>query len=121
MCVVVTRYFGGILLGTGGLVRAYTEGAKIAVDAAEILNMHTADKLVLRVEYPLYGRLAAPLTAAGAVVESEGFAENVEICLYIKEELTEKLTAELVDLCNGKIDVENVQKLEYDFGNSAQR
>ena len=58
VCCVVTRYFGGVLLGAGGLVRAYTKGAKDAVDAAQIKCMAEAVKLAITVDYGLYGRLA---------------------------------------------------------------
>ena len=58
VCCVVTRYFGGVLLGAGGLVRAYTKGAKDAVDAAQIKCMAEAVKLAVTVDYGLYGRLA---------------------------------------------------------------
>ena len=55
ICCVVTRYFGGILLGGGGLVRAYSHSAKIAIDSAEILNMSECRKLTITTDYNLYG------------------------------------------------------------------
>ena len=77
VCCVVTRYFGGVLLGAGGLVRAYTKGAKDAVDAAQIKCMAEAVKLAVTVDYGLYGRLAQVFADFDARVEDERFADNV--------------------------------------------
>ena len=79
VCCVVTRYFGGVLLGAGGLVRAYTKGAKDAVDAAQIKCMAEAVKLAVTVDYGLYGRLAQVFADFDARVEDERFADNVRI------------------------------------------
>ena len=113
---VVTRYFGGILLGAGGLVRAYTEGAKLAVDEAEIKDMETADRLVLTLAYTLYGKIGRILTEFDVRPESEDFGADVKITLYIREKDTEEFTEKLIDLCNGSIIVEKTDTLEYNFG-----
>ncbi len=115
ICCVVTRYFGGIMLGAGGLVRAYTKGAKDAVDAARIKCMAAAEQLVVTVDYGLYGRLAQVFLDFDARVENEEFADNVKITLYVREESAEKLREKLIDTCNGSIFVEIAQKLNYDF------
>ena len=115
VCCVVTRYFGGIMLGAGGLVRAYTKGAKDAVDAAQIKCMAAADQLVVTVDYGLYGRLAQVFLDYDARVENEEFADNVKITLYIREESSQKLQEKLIDTCNGNISIEVAQKLNYDF------
>ena len=94
VCCVVTRYFGGVLLGAGGLVRAYTKGAKDAVDAAQIKCMAEAVKLAVTVDYGLYG---------------------VRIVLHIRAENSQKLTDKLVDVCNGAVSVEEIEKLNFDF------
>lgn len=113
---VVTRYFGGILLGAGGLVRAYTEGAKLAVDEAEIKDMETADRLILTLAYTLYGKIGRILTEFDVRTESEDFGADVKISLYIREKDTEEFTEKLIDLCNGSIIVEKTDTLEYNFG-----
>ena len=115
VCCVVTRYFGGIMLGAGGLVRAYTKGAKDAVDAAQIKCMAAAEQLVVTVDYGLYGRLAQVFIDFEARVEKEDFADNVKITLYVREESAQKLREKLIDVCNGNVDVETAQKLNYDF------
>ncbi|MBP1580303.1 MAG: YigZ family protein [Oscillospiraceae bacterium] len=115
VCCVVTRYFGGILLGAGGLVRAYTKGAKEAVEAAQIKCMASAVKLLVTVDYGLYGRLAQIFADFDARVADEQFADNVKITLFIREENAQKLTDKLIDSCSGAISVEKLEKLSYDF------
>lgn len=115
VCCVVTRYFGGIMLGAGGLVRAYTKGAKDAVDAAQIKCMASAEQLLVTVDYGLYGRLAQIFLDFDARVENEEFADNVKITLYVREESAEKLRETLIDTCNGNVSVEIIQKLNFDF------
>lgn len=115
VCCVVTRYFCGVLLGAGGLVRAYTKGAKDAVDAAQIKCMAEAVKLAVTVDYGLYGRLAQVFADFDARVEDERFADNVRIVLHIRAENSQKLTDKLVDVCNGAVSVEEIEKLNFDF------
>mgnify|MGYP004732387891 FL=1 len=115
VCCVVTRYFGGILLGAGGLARAYTKGAKEAVEAAQIKCMASAAKLLVTVDYGLYGRLAQIFADFDARIADEQFADNVKITLFIREENAQKLTDKLIDSCSGAISVEELEKLSYDF------
>ncbi len=115
VCCVVTRYFGGVLLGAGGLVRAYTKGAKDAVDAAQIKLMAEAVKLAVIVDYGLYGRLAQVFAEFDARVEDEQFADNVRVVLHIRAENSQRLTDRLVDVCNGAVSIEELEKLNYDF------
>lgn len=112
---VVTRYFGGVLLGAGGLVRAYTRGAKDAVDTAKLKIMALAEQLELSVDYSLYGKLPQIFAEFDVCVSSENFADNVKITLCVREELSEKLKEKLTDSCNGKIVVEDIQKMWFDF------
>lgn len=113
---VVTRYFGGIMLGAGGLVRAYTQGAKIAVEAAEILNMCSAARLVLKLDYSLYGKIGKTLTDFDVRTEKEDFGADVEITLCIRSEDEKSFIETLVDLCNGSIIIKKLEELEYNFG-----
>lgn len=77
--VVVTRYFGGILLGTGGLVRAYTKAAKLALEAAPSGTMRVCVRLTVTVEYPLYERADLLLRTAGAHMEEPEFTHQVTL------------------------------------------
>ncbi|MCI5579493.1 MAG: YigZ family protein [Oscillospiraceae bacterium] len=112
---VVTRYFGGIMLGAGGLVRAYTRGAKDAVDTAKIKVMAEAAKAEITVDYSLYGRLPQIFADFDARTESEDFADTVKVTVFVRWELAEKLKEKLIDSCNGKAIVDISQKLWLDF------
>lgn len=112
---VVTRYFGGIMLGAGGLVRAYTRGAKDAISAAAIKVMAMAAQVDIKVDYSLYGRLPQIFAEFDTHIESEEFADDVRITAFVREELSRKLTEKLVDSCNGKISVQIPQKMWFDF------
>ena len=77
--VVVTRYFGGILLGTGGLVRAYTESASRGLQAAKIVTVRSCVKLTVQVDYSLYERAMLLLEGAGAHVDEPVFTDTVTL------------------------------------------
>lgn len=115
VCCVVTRYFGGIMLGAGGLVRAYTEGARIAVDAAQVKEMRMARRLRLTLDYSLYGKIGATLSEFDVRVSGEDFAAEVTLTLYIEEEKSGEFSARLTDICCGKISIENLGTQEYAF------
>ncbi len=114
---VVTRYFGGVLLGAGGLVRAYTRGAKDAVDSAAIKVMAMAENVKISLDYALYGRLPQIFAEFDTRTVKEEFGEGVEISLWVREELCQGLCDKLVDACNGKVKVEILEKDWYDFAN----
>lgn len=77
--VVVTRYFGGILLGTGGLVRAYTESATQALKAAKVVTVRSCVTVTVSVDYSLYERAALLLQGAGAQMAEPVFAQDVTL------------------------------------------
>ena len=113
---VVTRYFGGVLLGAGGLVRAYTKAAKIACDAAEKLDMRMAARLRLTLAYSYYGKIGKTLGDFDVRTVSEDFGADVVITLYIPAGSEEPFTKELTDICGGDISVEKEAETEYNFG-----
>lgn len=100
--VVVTRYFGGTLLGTGGLVRAYSHGSKIAVDAGGIVTMALCAQLEIVCDYTFYGRLAALIPEMGGVVEDTQFADAVTVCCKMPTALVDAFDAKLFDQSLGK-------------------
>ncbi len=117
VCCVVTRYFGGILLGAGGLVRAYTKAAADAVGMAKIKEMAFAAKTEITVDYSFYGKLAKIFDELGAKVAYEDFGNSVKLTVYVKEELSEKLRTALADACSGNVGIEIKEKEFFDFGN----
>ena len=103
IAVVVTRYFGGTLLGVGGLVRAYTEGAKIALAAAEIKTMAQSADIRLCCGYDFFGKLEYYLNEHGILVLSTEFGEGVSTVLRLREEAVLKFERDITELSAGKL------------------
>ncbi len=101
VCVVVTRYFGGILLGAGGLVRAYSHGSKIAVESGNIITMAPCKIMSVNVQYNFYDRMNILLNDFGANIEKSDFSNDVHIEFTLKESLVKDLQDKLTDLSNG--------------------
>lgn len=101
VCVVVTRYFGGILLGTGGLARAYTQGCKIAVAAAEVLAMHPAVECTITADYGFYGKLQNLLPQYGAVLLDAAFEGEVTVRFMLRQERLSPFARALEELSAG--------------------
>ena len=102
-CVVVaTRYFGGIMLGAGGLVRAYSHTSKIAVEAAGIKKMSVCTNLSVTCDYNYYGRLSSLIPEHGGIIEDTEFGENVTVKFYLPSENAGTFNAALVDSSFGK-------------------
>ena len=100
--IVVTRYFGGTLLGTGGLVRAYTEGAKAALNAAEILTYKTCVDLNITVDYSLYDKITTLCQNKNGKIIDTQFTDNVNITIRMLSGTQDELINELVVLTKGK-------------------
>ncbi len=100
--VVATRYFGGTLLGAGGLVRAYSHTSKIALDAAHIITMANCQIYSVIVDYSFYDRLNVLLSDFGANVIKSDFSASVSVEFSIKEDASELLKDKLTDISNGK-------------------
>ena len=104
--VVVTRYFGGILLGTGGLVRAYTAAASAALAAAEPVTMRRVVQGSMRVDYAQFESVQRLLTAQGARVQEPEYADAVTLRWRIPEEDSPALLQALRELLRGAEQVE---------------
>lgn len=103
VAVVVTRYFGGILLGAGGLVRAYAQGAKTAIDAARVLNMQPAALVELDMGYDFYGKATYILPQYEVQVTDSRFEEGVRLQLLCKASRLAALTHQLRELSSGTV------------------
>ena len=102
VCVVVTRYFGGILLGAGGLVRAYSHGAAIALRAAEIVTYRKHLVYELECSYPNYQKYLFEMSRAGISEENTDFGEFVTLRFSVLEDVAESFIKRIVEIGNGK-------------------
>jgi len=100
---VVTRYFGGVLLGAGGLTRAYAKSAKDALDAAGKARMTRWTRLCVRVPYPLFERLTRLIESHGGVAEGSDYGADVAVTLRLPRERAEAFSAALTELSGGGI------------------
>lgn len=104
--VVVTRYFGGVLLGTGGLVRAYSHGSKIAVEAAKPIIMQNCLVCEARCAYNQYGKVSSLIIGVGAAVDDTVYESDVLVKFHIKPDLLGTLNKKLADATSGEVTVE---------------
>lgn len=104
--VVVTRYFGGVLLGTGGLVRAYSHGSKIAVEAAKPVIMQNCLVCEARCAYNQYGKVSSLIIGVGAAVDDTIYESDVLVKFHIKPDLLGTLNKKLADATSGEVTVE---------------
>ncbi len=102
VCVIATRYFGGTLLGAGGLVRAYSHTSKIALEAAGIITMAQCSVMSAEVDYSFYDRLNILLSDFSAVILNTSFSDKVCVEFSVKENIVDLLNAKLIDVSNGK-------------------
>lgn len=108
VCVVVTRYFGGTLLGAGGLVRAYSHGSKIAVESGGIITMAPCKIMTVSVNYSFYDRMNNLLADSGANVIESDFSDVVNIKFSIKADNKDVLADKLTQQSNGKYSLKEI-------------
>lgn len=107
--VVVTRYFGGILLGASGLVRAYSHSAALAVDAAGIIEMVPAKKVNISVTYDLFNNVQKLVDKFKSEILNITYDENINFILTVKNDCLDPFTKALRDISNGKAYFEIVE------------
>ncbi|WP_419726207.1 YigZ family protein [Terrisporobacter petrolearius] len=103
--VVVTRYFGGVKLGAGGLVRAYTKGAKIGIEAGIVIEKVKYTEVRIKIEYTQLGKIQNELMNLGFTVKDTIYSEDVEIIVYSKVEDVQSLTERMIDITSATADV----------------
>ena len=101
---VVTRYFGGILLGAGGLVRAYTKGAKIAVDAAGKSMKRVWSCLYVPCPYTFYERVKLEVAAWGGIIRDTQFGAEVELEILVPEAQAQPFLDRLIDMSAANVE-----------------
>ena len=105
VCCVVTRYFGGILLGAGGLVRAYTQSAKDALDAAGISVVRRWVAMEVPCSYAMFERARLEIAAFDGVVQGVDYGADVVLSALLPEEKAEEFAAHILDASAGTIEV----------------
>ncbi len=103
ICVLIVRYFGGTLLGTGGLVKAYGDAVKAVLDGLVTEEYVEKTDFSLTVPYDLYETVKRVLSAAGAAVLNEDFTSEITISGQVPVSSSEKLQSSLSEISNGKI------------------
>lgn len=115
VCIVVTRYFGGILLGGGGLVRAYSHAASIACDAAKIMNMCLCRRIRITTDYAMYGKISYILPEYETMTVNSDFGTNITLEILVLSEKLDDLKAKLIEITNGTIKITECEELYEDF------
>ena len=100
--VVVTRYFGGILLGAGGLVRAYSHGSRLALEAAEIVTYEQYTELMLECSYSDYQKYNVLLSQFGAIIDDTEFTDKVTLSFAVKDNLVAPLLEKITEMSGGR-------------------
>ena len=118
VAVVVTRYFGGILLGAGGLVRAYSKGCADGVAEAGTAMMEPGVRLKITCAYSLYDRIQRMPELQGAEILDTAFGAEVTLELMLRASEREKLLKSLADLSAGTASAEVLEELFYPFKTS---
>lgn len=107
VCVVV-RYFGGVKLGTGGLVRAYTQSAKQAIEAACIVERKPFMQIKCTYDYALHGKIQNVLTAyEGVIIKESEFLERVCTSVYVAPDRIEDFCNALIEVTSAQVDLQN--------------
>ena len=106
-CIVITRYFGGIKLGTGGLVRAYTQSAKAVLEEALVVEMKVYKQLSVAFEYHFHGKLQNFfLNELNIILKDTQFTECIRCDLYVEPQFCESISEKIVELTSGQVTIE---------------
>ncbi len=103
-CVVVTRYFGGILLGAGGLVRAYSHSCALAVKKAGVVVMLPSERWLIDVPYPMWDKVSHTLAALPVQTEQTEFLTSVQATLLIRQRDAQDIMSQLTQETNARMD-----------------
>ena len=114
IAAVVTRYFGGVLLGTGGLVRAYSGAVKMALEQCETITRRYGVQMLIKTDYNGAGKIQYLLGSKDVVIQDSVYAADVQMTVLVPIEEYDRLCKELVEATNGRVGLEEVEKLYYD-------
>jgi uncharacterized YigZ family protein len=111
LVVVVTRYFGGTLLGAAGLIRAYSKCASVGIEKALIVRRQLCTEVNIILEYTIYGKLQNLIMAKGYTVKDTVFGQDVEILVYIPVDETEGFIKDVIEVTNARVIAETGDNL----------
>ena len=111
--VVVTRYFGGILLGAGGLVRAYSTAASMALEAGGEAVFENYSVMNIRCSYSDYGKMSTEIAQWDAIVDNISFEDEVVIDFAVKEDVANNFLSRITDMFSGRI-VPKIKEIRVD-------
>lgn len=111
--IVVTRYFGGTLLGTGGLVRAYQSAAKEGLSQSTVIEKFYGLRAKVFTDYNGIGKIQYIISSSGITVLESGYTDTVTLTLLIPEELYEEFSDKISEATNGKVRIEEEAKIWY--------
>lgn len=114
IAAVVTRYFGGVLLGTGGLVRAYSGAVKMALEQCETITRRYGVQMLIKTDYNGVGKIQYLLGSKDVVIQDSVYAADVQMTVLVPIEEYDRLCKKLVEATNGRVGLEEVEKLYYD-------
>lgn len=105
VAVVVTRYFGGVLLGAGGLVRAYTKGCKIGLESGIIVDKNLYYDVSFSLDYTLLGKMENELLKGNFILKDKIYSDHVTVKLIVKENETNKINALVSEITSGRAEI----------------
>ena len=118
--IIVTRYFGGVLLGTGGLIRAYQASAKAGLDSSDVSAVCTGIKANITADYNSYGKLQYICNEQGVDVLNTGFGADVDMELVVKAETADAFEKKITDAFSGNITLKNKKNVNFCKKNSGE-
>lgn len=113
--VVVTRYFGGIKLGAGGLVRAYGKSATVGIDASGVVERKLHNKLKVSADYTWLGKLENELRNSSYLLDHIDYAEDVQFTVLVPTEEDAAFHSWMTDLSNGQTEIVELEQLFLEF------
>ena len=108
--VVITRYFGGVKLGAGGLIRAYSSVTSETIKAIGVVQRERMQGYRVLIEYPLLGKVQNFLTESNYLIEHIEYLENVQLDVYVPIEQTEQFNSEIIDVTNGDVTLSTIEQ-----------
>lgn len=109
--LIVTRYFGGTLLGTGGLVRAYSQAAKAGLSASQVLEKVRGHQLTIHTDYNGIGKLQYITAQSGIPVMDTQYGESVTMVLAVPIEDSDKLVKQITEATAGQAQIEGLEEI----------